>query len=184
LTVLKVTEWPARVLETKSKEVTDFGQDFKQFVKDMQETMLAAGGIGLAANQLNVLKRVFVIEIPYHEESELRDGGEEKQWWHNKPFVFVNPKITKLEGKMKNQEGCLSFPDIYDYVERAEEIWIEAQDENGKSFEVQAKGLLAICIQHEFDHIEGIVFINRMSRLKSALIKKKLLQRAHMTMEI
>lgn len=174
--VLKVVEWPAKVLETKSEEVKDFGPDFQKFVKDMHETMDAASGIGLAANQVDVAKRVIVIYIPWQNA---REGEEEEQRedWHDKRFTFVNPKIVKRQGKIKWQEGCLSFPEIYEFVDRAEEVWVEAQDEKGKTFEVHANGLFSVCLQHEIDHIEGIVFINRMSRLKAGLVRQKVARR-------
>lgn len=176
MAVLKVVEWPAKVLETKSSEVTEFNDEFKKFVQDMHETMDAAGGIGLAANQVGVAKRVLTILIPW---SEAREGNpaETKESWHDKRWTFVNPVILKKEGKIRWQEGCLSFPEIYEFVDRAAEVWIRAQDENGQVFEVHASGLFAVCLQHEIDHIDGIVFTVRMSRLKSGLVKKKVLKR-------
>lgn len=178
MAVLKIIEWPAKVLETKSSEVTKFDDEFKQFVSDMHETMAAANGIGLAANQVNDLRRVLTINIPYVGERYENEKGEEKEWWHDKAFTFVNPVITKTQGKIKYQEGCLSFPEIFDFVDRASEVWVKAQDENGEFFEVHATGLFAVCLQHEIDHIDGIVFINRMSRLKSGRIKKQIAKRS------
>lgn len=180
MTVRDIIEWPAPVLSQKSEEVTDFGSEIKTLVADMHETMAHAGGIGLAANQVNVAKRVLVITIPYKKSKYAEDEEETEQPWHNKAWTFINPKIIKLAGKTRYQEGCLSFPEIYDFVDRAEEIWIEAFDENGKKFEFHAHGLMAICLQHEIDHIDGIVFINRMSRLKRSLISQKMKRRGHM----
>lgn len=174
MTKLRIYEWPDKVLETRATEVTNFDPGLRSFVADMFETMKGSRGIGLAANQVGDLRRVIVMEIPF---SENRDDDEEKQWWHNQKFVFVNPVITKKQGKISYQEGCLSFPEIYDFVDRAAEVWVTAQDEHGKSFEVHANGLLAICIQHEIDHIDGIVFIQRMSKLKSEMIRKKIARR-------
>ncbi len=175
MTVLKVVEWPAKVLETKSTDVTEFDDQFRTFVADMHETMDAAGGIGLASNQVGVAKRVLVILIPFEERRG--EAPEAKQFWHDKRYTFVNPVITKKQGKFKGQEGCLSFPEIYENVERSQEIWVTAQDEFGKSFEVHANGLFSVCLQHEIDHIDGIVFTKRMSPLKSSLVKKKVMKR-------
>ena len=176
---LEIVTWPSAVLETKAEPVEVFDDKLKQFVNDMHETMQANNGIGLAANQVGVLQRITTIDIPYadnrYEDDE--EDLEGKQWWHNKRFTFVNPVITKKEGKISAQEGCLSFPEIFDFVDRAAEVWVSAKDENGKDFEVHATGLFAICLQHEIDHLDGVVFITRMSRLKSARIKKKIMRR-------
>jgi peptide deformylase len=176
MSVLEIVEYPAKVLETRATEVAKFDDNLRAFVASMHETMHASNGIGLAANQVNDLRRVLVINIPW-SESRYSDQEEKQEWWHNKPFTFVNPVITKKQGKISWQEGCLSFPEIFDFVDRAAEVWVKAHDEHGKEFEVHATGLFAICLQHEIDHIDGIVFINRMSRLKSSLIKKKIAKR-------
>ncbi len=179
MTVLDVVVWPAKVLETRATEVTKFDADLKKFVGDMYETMAAAGGIGLAANQVGDLRRVITMEIPFGDNryEEDADPEEKQEWWHNKKWTFINPVITKKAGKFKFQEGCLSFPEVYEFVERAAEVWVTAKDETGKEFEVHATGLFAVCIQHEIDHIDGVVFIDRMSRLKSGLVKKKMARR-------
>lgn len=182
MTTLKVVEWPAKVLETKSTDVTEFNAEFQQFVQDMHETMDHAGGIGLAANQVGVAKRVLTIFIPW-SGSRYSDQEEKKENWHDVRYTFVNPVITKREGKIKWQEGCLSFPEIYEFVDRAAEVWVKAQNEKGETFEVHATGLFAVCLQHEIDHIDGVVFINRMSRLKSSLVKKKVAKRHRLLAE-
>lgn len=173
MTVLKIVTWPATVLETRSVEVTTFGESLRQFVADMQETMADEGGIGLAANQVGNLRRVVVIRIPW-DNSRYSEQEEKQEPWHNKAFTFINPVIKQKSGKCKWQEGCLSFPGIFEYVDRAAEVTVSAKDEFGKVFELSAGGLMAICLQHEIDHIDGIVFINRMTRLKSSLVRKKL----------
>lgn len=173
MSVLDVVVWPAKVLETRASEVTKFDADLKKFVEDMHETMKASAGIGLAANQVGDLRRVVTIEIPFND-NRYEEQEEKLEWWHNKKFTFVNPVITKKAGKFKFQEGCLSFPDVYEFVERAAEVWVSAKDENGKDFEVHATGLFAVCLQHEVDHIDGVVFFTRMSRLKAGLVKKKM----------
>lgn len=174
--VRDIVFWPAKVLETRASEVTSFDESFKSFVKDMHDTMDAAGGIGLAANQVGSLQRVLTILIP-HGGSRYEQESEPKEWWHDKRFTFVNPVIVRKEGKFKFQEGCLSFPEIFEFVERAAEVWVRAQDENGKNFEVHATGIFAVCLQHEIDHIDGQVFIDRMSRLKAGMVKKKMMRR-------
>ncbi len=182
---LNIVTWPAKVLETKAEPVETFDNQLKQFIEDMHETMQANSGIGLAANQVGVLKRITTIEIPYAENRYESDDDEldAKQWWHNKRFTFVNPIITKKEGKISAQEGCLSFPEIFDFVDRAAEVWVTAKDENGKEFEVHATGLLSICLQHEIDHLDGVVFITRMSRMKAMRIRKKIMRRGSLVTE-
>jgi peptide deformylase len=181
MTVLDVRVWPDKVLETKSTPVEQFDDAFKKFVADMHETMESSNGIGLAANQVGVAKRVLTIKIPHVGGERYEEDEEPKEWWHDKSFTFVNPVITKKVGKISYQEGCLSFPEIFDFVDRAAEVWVTAKDENGKEFEVHATGLFSICLQHEIDHIDGIVFINRMSLLKSKSIRKKMMRRGQLT---
>jgi peptide deformylase len=173
VTVMKVVEWPAKILETRADEVKVFDAEFQAFVDDMFETMRESSGIGLAANQVGSSKRVFVVNIAFCEKSD-----EVRKPWHDRALTFVNPEITRREGKLKYQEGCLSFPDVYEYVERAAEVWVKAQDEKGEPFELHADELMAVCIQHELDHLDGIPFFKRMSRLKSALVKKKMMRYA------
>jgi peptide deformylase len=178
MAVIDVVEWPAKVLETRAKEVENFDADLKSFVKDMHETMDHAGGIGLAANQVGDLRRVIAILIPWADPEEGEEPFEAKKEWHDKRFTFINPVITAKNGKTKYMEGCLSFPEMFDFVNRAEEITVKYFDENGKEQELTCDGLMSICLQHEIDHIDGIVFINRMSRLKSGRIKKQMMIRA------
>lgn len=178
---LKIVEWPAKVLETKSEPVETFDDQLRKFVSDMHETMEAAHGVGLAANQVDVAKRVITIRIPFEESSEDQEA-EIKQPWHNKSYTLINPKIVKKRGKIRWQEGCLSFPEIFDFVDRAEEVWVEAQNEFGEIFKLHGTGLMSVCIQHEIDHIDGIVFFKRMSRLKAGLIKKKMQKRGQLNL--
>ena len=182
MTVLKVYEYPAKVLLTKAPEVKVFDAELKKFVADMHETMLDANGIGLAANQVGVLKRVLTILIP-HQDNRYEDDeqqAEPRKEWHDKKYTFINPVITKKKGKIRFQEGCLSFPEIYENVDRASEVWVDAVDEKGKPFTVHADGLFSVCLQHEIDHLDGIVFIDRMSRLKQSMVKKKMQKRGSM----
>jgi peptide deformylase len=172
---LAIVEWPAKVLETPSSEVKVFDEKLRSFVADMHETMRESKGIGLAANQVGDLRRVVVIEIPFVAQEG--DKPEDRKWWYDKKFTFINPKIVKKAGTIKWQEGCLSFPDLYDFVDRSAEVWVHAQDENGKEFEVHADELFSVCLQHEIDHIDGVVFFKRMSRLKAERIRSKMLKK-------
>jgi len=174
---LEVLVWPHPILETKAEPVTNFDVEFRQFVAAMHETMHASGGIGLAANQVGHLRRVLVIEIPWSGGRGDGDSKEKQQWWHNKKFTFVNPVIVKREGKIKWQEGCLSFPEVFDFVDRAADIWVKYQDEHGKEHEIHANDLLSVCLQHEIDHLDGVVFFRRMTRFKAEMVQKKMLRR-------
>ena len=182
MSILDVVEWPAEVLETRAKEVETFDAKFQEFVKNMHETMDHASGIGLAANQVGSLDRVMVIYIP-HVQSRYEEEQEEKRPWHDVRYTFVNPVITKRSGRMKGQEGCLSFPEVFDFVERDSEITVEALNEKGEKFTVEADGLFSVCIQHEIDHLDGVVFFERMSRLKQRNIKKKMLKRQKLVVD-
>jgi len=178
---LDIVKWPATVLATKAKPVQDVSDEIKSLVTNMHETMKSSGGIGLAANQVGVLSRIIVIKIPFDsKEPSSADTSpdaivETEQWWHNKSFTLINPQIvTHSSTKVKSYEGCLSFPDIYEYIPRFEKVTVKYLDENADTQEVEADGLFSICLQHEIDHLDGITFIKRMSRLKSSLVKKKL----------
>jgi len=159
MTILNILTLPDKRLKTVAKPVEKFNAQLKTFVADMLETMYAAPGIGLAATQVDVHQQVVVIDI-----------SEEK----NQPLCLINPKITKKEGHQIHEEGCLSVPDIYAKVKRASTIEVEAQDVNGKKFELQTDELLAVCIQHELDHLKGIVFLDHLSVLKRKMALKKL----------
>ena len=134
----------------------------RRLIDDMTETMYAAPGVGLAASQVDVHKQIIVIDVS-DDRSDLR--------------VFVNPEITRREGVAVNQEGCLSIPGIYDNVERAESVTVTALDRNGSRFTLNASGMLAACIQHEMDHLQGKVFIDYLSELKQNRVRAKLKKR-------
>jgi peptide deformylase len=178
---LEIVEWPAKVLETKSAEVEVFDDELRSFVSDMHETMEDAQGVGLAANQVARAIRVITIRIPFDDTDDLDQDDGQKQPWHNISYTLINPRIIKKQGKIRWQEGCLSFPEIFDFVDRAAEVWVEAQDEHGKTFEVHGTELMSVCLQHEIDHIDGVVFFKRMSRLKASIIKKKMLRRGQLS---
>lgn len=167
MTVLKIVEWPAKVLETRAQEVVHFDEALRKLVQDMHDTLDDSNALGLAANQVGVLQRVVVMCISHRPD-------EERLWWHDKRFTFINPVIKKRAGRASLSEGCLSFPGIYEYIERSDEIAVEAYDEHGKKFEVSGCDYFSACVQHETDHLDGIIFVNRMSRLKATMVRKKL----------
>jgi len=156
---LQILEFPDPRLRTRAQPITKFDAALAGLVADMFETMYAAPGIGLAATQINVHRQLLVLDV-----SETKD----------QPCVLINPRIVAKEGSQTYQEGCLSVPGIYADVERAERITVEAQDEHGRPFTLEADGLLAVCIQHEMDHLLGRLFVDYLSPLKRELVRKKL----------
>jgi peptide deformylase len=162
MTKLAILRYPDPRLYTRAAPVQRFDQGLRKLVQDMAETMYAAPGIGLAATQVDVHQRLLIIDL-----SEARDQLQ----------VYINPEITQCVGQQQLEEGCLSVPGIYDFVQRAEQIRVRAQDQDGQWFEQQAEGLLAVCIQHEMDHLDGKVFVDYLSRLKRDRIKTKLIKR-------
>lgn len=172
--MLEIITWPAKVLESRALEVSTFDESLKELAVNMHKTMDQEGGIGLAANQVNQLKRIVTIYIPHIEPRHGDEEPEEKRWWHNQRFTVINPVIVQKKGRARFMEGCLSFPEIYDFVERASEVTVRYYDESGKEFTIEADGLFAVCLQHEIDHLDGIVFTERMSRLKANTIRKKM----------
>ena len=158
---LPILEYPDPRLRIRAEPVTKFDTELKTFVADLFETMYAAPGIGLAATQVDVHKRILVCDV----------AVEGKQ-----PYCLINPEILSAEGKTNAEEGCLSVPEFYDFVDRAAVIRVRAFDTYGKPFELQADGMLAVCIQHEMDHLMGKVFVDYLSPLKRNRIKTKLLK--------
>ena len=157
---LPILHFPDPRLRTKAKPVSVVDDAIRQLVKDMFETMYEAPGIGLAATQVNHHIRLVVIDIT-----------EDK----SQPLVFINPEITPLtEDKAPYEEGCLSVPTVYDVVERPTRIKVNALNEQGEAFTLEAEGLLAVCLQHELDHLEGKLFVDYLSTLKRQRIKTKL----------
>jgi peptide deformylase len=156
--ILPILEYPDPRLKKVASPVTVFGPEIERLVRDMAESMYEAPGIGLAATQVDVHKRVIVIDI-----SETRDQLR----------VFVNPELLEAEGEAECEEGCLSVPGYYDKVTRAANIRVRAQNERGETFELATDGLLAVCIQHEMDHLLGKVFVDYLSPLKRARLAGK-----------
>jgi peptide deformylase len=159
MALLNILHFPDKRLRTKASEISSVDDTLRQFIDDMFETMYAAPGIGLAATQVDFHKRLLVLDVS--EES-------------NQPLCFINPHITYQEGIEVMQEGCLSVPGFYEDIQRAEQITVNALDRNGKNFELTTDGLLAVCIQHEIDHLDGKLFVDYLSPLKRNRIKKKI----------
>ena len=159
MAILDVLSFPDERLRTVAKPVEEVNDEIKQLVSDMFETMKDENGIGLAATQVNRHVQVVVMDVSEDQ---------------NEPRVFINPEITRKDGSTISEEGCLSVPGNYAKVERAEAITVKALDQNGEAFELDAEGLLAICIQHELDHLKGKLFIDYLSPLKRQRIRKKL----------
>ncbi len=159
--ILKIVKYPEPVLQQRGEPVTEFNDELRKLVADMFETTYASQGIGLAAPQVGVSKRVTVIDL-----SMGKDPAQK--------IVLVNPEVVSSEGKQYEEEGCLSFPEIREKVVRAAKVRIRAQDENGKWLEMDAEDLLSRCFQHEIDHLDGIIFLFRMSALKRSLNLRKI----------
>ena len=160
---LPILEYPDPRLRIRAEPVTKFDTELKNLVAAMFDTMYAAPGIGLAATQVNVHKRILVCDI----------GVDSKQ-----PYCLINPEIISAEGKTNAEEGCLSVPEYYDFIDRAAVIRVRALDLDGKAFELDADGMLAVCIQHEMDHLEGKLFVDYLSELKRERLKKKAAKKA------
>jgi peptide deformylase len=159
--ILTIVKYPEPVLSKPGEPVTEFDDELRKLVADMFETTYASQGIGLAAPQVGVSKRVTVIDLSMGKDPAQR-------------LVLVNPEITFREGKLYEEEGCLSFPEIREKVQRAAKVRIRAQDEYGKWFERDSEELLSRCMQHEIDHLDGMLFIFRMSALKRDLVQRKI----------
>jgi len=161
--LLRIAHYPEPVLLTVGKPVLEkeFGVDLERIVGDMFETMYEAGGVGLAAPQVFDSRRLFVMDVPDEE------GKSNK-------LAFINPEIIRVEGEQVGEEGCLSFPGVFQSVQREMRVIVKAQDVKGETFELDVKDLAARCVLHETDHCDGIVFLDRMSALKRQLAKRKI----------
>jgi peptide deformylase len=159
MAIREILHHPDERLRTKAESVTRYDSELETLVTDMFETMYAAPGIGLAATQINVHRRVIVV-----------DCGRQD----SRPLHFINPELISLEGTEEMEEGCLSVPGIFETVSRAETIKVRAFDKCGVEFEIEANGLLAVCIQHEIEHLEGKLFVDMLSNFKQKRIVKKL----------
>jgi peptide deformylase len=162
MAVLPVVKYPHPVLGAKTKEVKAITETERRLVRDMIETMYAENGVGLAANQVGVAKQIFVASADQVRGQEL---------------IFFNPRLVRREGVVKEFEGCLSVPGFYEPVKRAKRVWMKAMTINGKEVEVRGEGLLSRIFQHEIDHLNGFLFIDRLGFLKGRRIKKRLAHR-------
>jgi peptide deformylase len=162
MSLLEILEFPDPRLRKKALPVDQVDSALKQTIDDMFETMYDASGIGLAATQVNIQKRLLVMDL----------AGEDEE---PAPMVFINPEITVLDPEpYRHEEGCLSVPGYFEFVERPRKVLIKALDREGEAFEIEAEGLLAVCIQHEIDHLNGKLFVDYLSALKRQRIKSKL----------
>ena len=159
--VHEVVKWPAPVLARKGAAVTEFGPELKTLVEEMFESMYAAQGIGLAAPQIAISQRIAVVDLSFNKEAKDK-------------IALINPEIVEMTGKQLEEEGCLSLPDIREKVQRAMHVKVRAQNVAGEWFEVQGDELLARALQHEIDHLDGVLFIDRISRLKRELVMRKM----------
>ena len=156
--VLKLFTYPDPLLKEISKEVTDFSHELKSLTDDMFKTMYENSGIGLAAPQVGILKRIVVIDLQEDDKKV--------------PLIFINPQIIEACGSTTFEEGCLSVPGYHEVVKRKKDITVKFQDLEGKEQVINATGLLAICLQHEIDHLNGILFVDQISQLKKGFFKK------------
>lgn len=167
MAILKILQYPDERLHKIAKPVVHVNETIRKLVRDMAETMYAAPGVGLAATQVDVHQRIIVIDV-----SEM----------HDQLHVFINPEIIASSGEEEYEEGCLSVPGIYEKVHRAAIVTVRALNEKGEQFTLEADGLLAVCIQHEMDHLIGKVFVEYLSQLKQTRIRAKLKKRLRETM--
>jgi len=159
--ILTIVKYPDPVLSRRGEPVTEFDADLRKLIADMFETSYASQGVGLAAPQVSVSKRLAVIDLSMGKDPKDR-------------LVLINPEIIFRDGKIYEDEGCLSFPDIREKVVRAAKVRVRAQDENGQWFEMEGEDLLSRCFQHEIDHVDGMLFIFRMSALKREFALRKI----------
>lgn len=172
---LNILTYPDPVLSTKASPVVEFTPELDELVKNMLFTMYHAPGIGLAAPQIGVSKRIFVLDVEYDREVITNSKGEDEVRFSNfSPLVLINPIISGNSGSILYEEGCLSVPGVYEEVKRFKSIHVKYQNTKGETLELNADELLSICIQHENDHLDGIVFIERLSNLKKNFYKKKM----------
>ena len=156
--ILPILEYPDKRLRTVAKPVKKINDTVNKLIKDMFDTMYNAPGIGLAATQVDCHQRIIVVDVSENQ---------------NEPISLINPEIIDKSGEIESEEGCLSVPSYYENVKRASNIRIKSIDKNGNSIQTNASGVLAICVQHEIDHLDGILFVDHLSKLKQKRLKKK-----------
>lgn len=161
MSVRDVVTYPQATLRKKSETIKEVSKEIKDLIREMKETMYASDGIGLAAPQVGVNQKVIVVDVtPYQPDQ--------------KPFALINPEIVSGEGEVDSTEGCLSVPGFLETIKRKEKVTVRGIDEEGKEVEIEATGMLAICLQHEIDHLNGLTIVERLSPLKRGIIRKKL----------
>jgi len=161
MAVLEILKYPHPTLKKRSETVSLIDEDVKRLIHDMRETMYAAGGIGLAACQVGVSRRVIVLDVsPMDPQRSF--------------FALINPKIICEEGETDHEEGCLSVPDYLEKIKRKEKVWVKGLSPEGKEIEIEGDGILAIALQHEIDHTDGILILDRVSRLKREIYRNRL----------
>lgn len=170
---LKVLKWPNPMLRKRCIAVSVFDESLEQLARDMIETMRAEGGIGLSANQVGDLRRVAVTEVP-------RLLGELSDSYHDIPIVLVNPVLFEAEEDTMSREGCLSLPDVIDVVKRFDKVTVRYQNLSGEHKEIKATGLMAACLQHEIDHLDGKTLVEKASRIKREMILKRLKKKGNL----
>ena len=163
MALLSILKFPDPRLRKKAVPITEFNEALKRLAADMAETMYAAPGVGLAATQVDVHKQLIVIDVSEDKSQRL---------------TLINPRLLERDGEQICEEGCLSVPGVYDKVSRAEHVKVQAQNLDGELFEIDAHGLLAVCIQHEMDHLQGKVFVDHLSQLKQTRIRNRILKQA------
>jgi peptide deformylase len=166
MAIRPILHYPDKRLRIPGERVTEFGAELHALLDDMAETMYAAPGVGLAATQLGIAQSIFIIDIATgdDEPSDLR--------------VFINPEIIERQGTVCWEEGCLSFPGVHEEIERAERVKVRAQDRHGNVFELEADGLLAVAVQHENDHLDGKLMVDRLGLLKRRMVHRQMVKRA------
>lgn len=159
MAILEIKKYPDEILKEKATDITDINSELQRLINDMVETMYSARGIGLAAPQIGILKKVIVVDTNMTEERS--------------PIILINPEIVNSEGEILSEEGCLSIPGFITKLKRNEKVFVKALDRNGKQIEIEATGLLARALQHEIDHLNGILIIDRISPLKKEIFRRK-----------
>ncbi len=165
--ILKVLRWPHPTLKARTVAVSVFDESLEQLARDMIETMRAEGGIGLAANQVGDTRRVAVIEVP-------KVLGDWSEAYHDIPIVLVNPVVYETEGETLSKEGCLSLPEVTDTIRRFKSVKVRYQNLSGENKDIDASGLMAACLQHEIDHLDGKTLVERASKIKKDMIIRRL----------
>ncbi|MBK8010767.1 MAG: peptide deformylase [Deltaproteobacteria bacterium] len=168
MALLEILTWPDKRLAAKSTNVDQVDDEIRKLIDDMFETMYFAEGVGLAAPQVGVTKRIIVVDCG------VRESEESSPLTAKEPLAIINPEVTIQDGKIAWEEGCLSVPGYTEEVERSAKVTVTGLDREGKPITIEAEGLLSVCLQHEIDHLEGVLFVDRLSRLKQEMAKKKL----------